>query len=200
MNGVGGNIVGSGGTGTIDVNTVLAAPLANNGGPTLTVALAANSPGQGAGDNSLALDAQGNPLMTDQRGPGFIRISGSRIDIGAYETQLADSDGDGRVDSEDNCPVTANPDQLDSDGDGVGNACDSDDDNDGVADGVDNCPLTSNPDQLDFDLDGIGDTCDPQTGPASNKEQCKNDGWMRFNFPRVFSNQGDCVRFVELGF
>ena len=38
-------------------------------------------------------------------------------------TGCADSDGDGVPDSEDCCPTVPNPDQEDSDGDGVGNAC-----------------------------------------------------------------------------
>ena len=120
------------------------------------------------------------------------------MDIGAFEL-LPDSDNDGVVDELDNCDLIPNPDQLDTDNDGSGNACDADDDNDGHADGADNCPLTSNPDQADFDLDGIGDTCDPLTGPPSNKEQCKGNGWMRFNVPRTFANQGDCQRFVVFG-
>ncbi len=37
---------------------------------------------------------------------------------------VADSDGDGVGDDEDNCPETANPDQEDADGDGLGDACD----------------------------------------------------------------------------
>jgi len=45
-----------------------------------------------------------------------------------------DSDWDGVVDSLDNCPATANPDQADTDADGTGNACDLDDDNDGLPD------------------------------------------------------------------
>jgi hypothetical protein len=110
-----------------------------------------------------------------------------------------DTDGDGIADSADNCPLVSNADQLDTDGDGQGNACDADDDNDGVSDTTDNCPLVSNPNQADFDLDGIGDTCDPQTGPPRNKEQCKNGDFMRFDFPRTFKNQGDCIQFVNTG-
>lgn len=46
----------------------------------------------------------------------------------------ADSDGDGIADSIDNCASVYNVDQLDTDGDGVGNVCDDDDDNDGILD------------------------------------------------------------------
>jgi hypothetical protein len=37
---------------------------------------------------------------------------------------LMDTDGDGLYDSEDNCPAVPNPDQLDTDRDGFGDACD----------------------------------------------------------------------------
>ena len=37
---------------------------------------------------------------------------------------IVDPDNDGIDSSIDNCPMTANPDQADSDGDGVGDVCD----------------------------------------------------------------------------
>ena len=64
------------------------------------------------------------------------------------------------LDGSDNCPLTANADQADNDGDGQGDVCDPDDDNDGVADGDDNCPFDANPGQEDYDGDGEGDVCD----------------------------------------
>ncbi len=52
-----------------------------------------------------------------------------------------DMDGDGVCDLLDNCPVTPNPDQADSDGNGIGDACDVvDSDHDGVDDADDACP------------------------------------------------------------
>lgn len=74
-----------------------------------------------------------------------------------------------------------------------------DTDNDGTINCSDNCPSVPNPDQADFDLDGIGDACDPQTGPPQNKDQCKNGGWERFDTPRTFKNQGDCIQYVNTG-
>lgn len=100
-----------------------------------------------------------------------------------------DTDSDGIPDSSDNCPITANPDQTnsdgdiwgdacdncinddnrsqrDTDGDGQGNYCDHDDDDDGILDGAyanpgeaDNCQLIVNADQTDTDGDGCGDVC-----------------------------------------
>jgi parallel beta-helix repeat protein len=71
-----------------------------------------------------------------------------------------DSDGDKVGDEADNCPYTYNPNQVDFDNDGSGDACDDDDsDGDGFPNNIDNCPLTPN-DQSDTDMDGIGDACD----------------------------------------
>ena len=56
----------------------LLAPLADNGGPTLTHALLASSPAIDAGDNATC-------LSTDQR--GVTRPQGAACDIGAYEVE-----------------------------------------------------------------------------------------------------------------
>ncbi|WP_175416221.1 thrombospondin type 3 repeat-containing protein [Aggregatimonas sangjinii] len=93
----------------------------------------------------------------------FVTEEGVIIDdLVVAGTQLDDNDddNDGILDDVDNCPLTANANQLDTDNDGIGDVCDEDDDNDGVLDALDNCPLTSNPDQSDTDNDGIGNVCE----------------------------------------
>ncbi|MEM9526662.1 MAG: PKD domain-containing protein [Bacteroidota bacterium] len=86
----------------------------------------------------------------------------------------ADSDGDGVLDFEDNCPTVPNPNQViptffaDLDNDGFGDAsqrieaCEQPVDY--VANNYDNCPTVTNTDQADEDYDGVGNACDPDFG------------------------------------
>ncbi|UCH87877.1 MAG: hypothetical protein JSU97_02765 [Dehalococcoidia bacterium] len=66
----------------------------------------------------------------------------------------SDEDLDGWPDEIDNCPQAANPDQSDTDDDGLGDACDDDDDNDGWMDADENVIGT---DTLDDCTDDAGD-------------------------------------------
>jgi hypothetical protein len=76
---------------------------------------------------------------------------------------LLDPDGAGPiVAGPDNCITTANTNQLNTDGDSMGNACDPDDDNDGILDGSDNCPVNANSSQSNMDGDTEGDACDAE--------------------------------------
>ena len=77
-----------------------------------------------------------------------------------FTITIGDSDGDGIVDVSDNCDFVVNPEQLDTDGDGIGDLCDPDLDGDGVTNELDNCPMDYNPDQSNNDNDSRGDICD----------------------------------------
>lgn len=113
----------------------------------------------------------------------------------------ADPDNDG-IDSggaagqdQDNCPLVDNADQLDTDGDLLGDACDdfpananlaSDPDGDGVDSGgatgqpQDNCPIVANgvseDNQSDADGDLVGDACDAFENDPTESVDSDGDG------------------------
>ncbi|MEO7667559.1 MAG: thrombospondin type 3 repeat-containing protein, partial [Dehalococcoidia bacterium] len=87
---------------------------------------------------------------------------GAIVDVWQTTTLSAqvDSDGDNVANDNDNCPGAANPSQVDTDGDALGDACDDDLDNDTITNATDNCLFASNTAQDDVDADGLGDACD----------------------------------------
>ncbi len=83
----------------------------------------------------------------------------------------ADSDGDGILDQDDNCPYELNLDQLDMDGDGLGDACDDDIDGDGLSNEFEQM-YNLDPYSPDSDGDGIldGDEDDDGDGLTNFEE------------------------------
>jgi len=69
----------------------------------------------------------------------------------------SDDDNDGVADVDDNCPLVANINQDDFDGDGLAASCDLDDDGDGVLDSADVC-------------------ADTPRGPTVNADGCPQEG------------------------
>ena len=82
-------------------------------------------------DTDSSNDGVGNNADTDDDGDG-VEDSSDAFPLDINESVDADSDLIG--DNTDNCVTQRNTDQLDTDGDGLGNVCDLDDDDDGFTD------------------------------------------------------------------
>lgn len=99
---------------------------------------------------------------------------GTSVDVSQANafTVAADADQDGVPDSIDNCPNVANPSQADTDGNGIGDACDPDIDGDDVANASDNCPMVANADQKNTNA---GNTALNLPGADAAGDACKDD-------------------------
>jgi hypothetical protein len=136
----------------------------------------ADTDGDGIGD-ACAGDGCGTPA--DGGVP-----EGGTTEPGPCPSEDADSDGDGIIDLEDNCPFTPNPDQADADGDGIGDACAGDDGGGGgcvtPGDGEVREDGTTEPgscpsEDADSDGDGILDRED-NCAYTPNADQADTDG------------------------
>ncbi|MBI4238325.1 MAG: thrombospondin type 3 repeat-containing protein [Deltaproteobacteria bacterium] len=106
---------------------------------------------------------------------GDVTTSPSSSGGGGLAVLPQDTDADGVADPDDNCLTTANPNQIDLDGDALGDDCDDDLDGDGVVNMSDHCLLVADPSQSDLDKDGIGDACEGDRdgdGVADAKDNC----------------------------
>ncbi|MBT9555282.1 MAG: thrombospondin type 3 repeat-containing protein [Myxococcales bacterium] len=148
-------------------------------------------------DNDLSPDAGDCAPLDEAVHPGATEACNGKDDDcdgetdegfpDADEDQIADcmeddADGDGIVNAADVCPLIADPDQANFDGDAAGDACDPDDDGDLWADKDDCAPYDpSVHPQADEVCNGKDDSCDgfiDEGFPDSDKDgvaDCKDD-------------------------
>lgn len=117
-------------------------------------------------------DGKGDVCDPDSDNDGLSDVAENELGTSIH---LKDTDADGAIDAVDNCPLMANANQADADGDSMGDACDTDDDNDGYLDISDNCPKHASNDLTDTNSDGIGDICsgdDDGDGVPDTNDNC----------------------------
>ncbi len=103
-----------------------------------------------------------NPALTTAELRALLIADAHDVSTGGFDFRTGygrislDADGDDWNHDDDNCPMTANPSQIDTDLDSAGDACDQDDDNDGLTDALE-LAIATNPLLADTDRDGLSD-------------------------------------------
>lgn len=82
--------------------------------------------------DGLLIDGEWQLAISDEESQDSGILFQWCIDATVMEVTDIDSDQDGVFDMQDNCTLVPNPDQVDTDGDGIGNRCDADFNNDCV--------------------------------------------------------------------
>jgi hypothetical protein len=102
-------------------------PLDNTKFKTWTVYVDADGDGHGAGTTVTICGGATLPTGYSTSNDDGCTNDSNKVAPGICGCGIpdTDSDSDGRVDCQDNCPTICNPQQLDADGDGIGDLCDS---------------------------------------------------------------------------
>ncbi|MFN3196914.1 MAG: lectin-like protein [Bradymonadia bacterium] len=133
--------------------------------------------------NTDGADDGGDACDADDDDDGFTDLEEAECDTDALsdESVPLDDDGDELCDFIDNCPNVANADQLNTDGDDLGDLCDDDDDGDDVTDeeeaacGSDPLDAESTPSDADGDevCDAIDNCPDVANAGQENTDEAR---------------------------
>ncbi|MEM6483985.1 MAG: Ig-like domain-containing protein [Pseudomonadota bacterium] len=130
-------------------------------------------PGDSFG-RSVSISRDGRVVAIGAPRNGSNGASSGQVKI--YRLVTIDTDNDDIDDGVDNCPFISNFEQLDTDFDTLGNACDDDDDNDGLSDERE-AELGTNPLGTDTDLDGLRDNVELEVGTNPVVSDTDGDGF-----------------------